>query len=162
MIPSHIPSVLAYPSGHMQFSVALYGYLITQIKKLLGQAIMIVILFGIASSLVHFNYHNYFDVVGSIFFATLLIVGYIALSNSNQQARLPFLMLLISTLLVFYIAVVYDVAFHVWRSYYGLLGLVVAEHYFGAKIEAQYKAKIMATLSCFMVLFVTQKFLRKW
>lgn len=157
MIPSHIPSVLAYPSGHMQFSVSLYGYLITQIKKPLYQTIMIVMLFGIASSLVHFNYHNYFDVVGSIFFAALFIVGYIALSNINQKALLPLLTLLISTLLVFYIAVVYDVTFYVWRSYYGLLGIIVSEHYFGAKVEAMHKAKIMATLSCFIVFVVAQK-----
>jgi undecaprenyl-diphosphatase len=75
---SHLGEGYAFPSGHMQVAIALWGWLAFEVRKLWLSILIILLLMGVGFSLVHFNYHNYSDVVGSAIFGILtLMVFYV-------------------------------------------------------------------------------------
>ncbi|MFC3908811.1 phosphatase PAP2 family protein [Legionella dresdenensis] len=77
----HIPlnptlTGFAFPSGHMQLSTVLYGWLAWQINNRLLRIIIGFLLSGIALGLIHFGYHNLTDVLGGVAFAAIIMAGY--------------------------------------------------------------------------------------
>ncbi len=66
----------AFPSGHMQAATVLYGWLALNIKNAWVRLSIVIILLGVGFSLVHAGYHNHYDVLGGVFFGTLLIFFY--------------------------------------------------------------------------------------
>ena len=53
----------AFPSGHMMSSAVLYGWILLHTQNLFYRTSIIIVLFGIAFSLVHCGYHNYYTPV---------------------------------------------------------------------------------------------------
>jgi undecaprenyl-diphosphatase len=143
----------AFPSGHMQSSVVLYGWLITKTKNIFYQVLIVGLLISIGFSLVHKGYHDYADVLAGIFFGVILIRGFMHLTNHNDKI-ITWILCSISTLLMFYIAKIYTIESHVWMAYYGLIGLVFSEQCFvkHQKDESLY-CKLLATFFCFMSIF---------
>jgi len=59
----------AFPSGHMQSGVVLYGYLMKNTPSLLLKILIVFLLLGVGQSLVYMGYHNYFDVLLWFYFS---------------------------------------------------------------------------------------------
>lgn len=144
-----------FPSGHMQSAVVLYGWLMTKIKQLILKILIIKLLISIGVSLVYFGYHNYLDIFGAIFFGILLIFIYnILLNNINKY--LSFIILSFSSILMLYIAIIHNIAPHLWMAYYGLIGLIITENIFISHkiIKKNINNKILATIICFVSIFI--------
>lgn len=63
-------SGFAFPSGHMQSSVVLYGWLALVYRNPNLRGILLFILMGMGIGLIQKGYHDYIDVGGSIIFGT--------------------------------------------------------------------------------------------
>ncbi|WP_375332690.1 MULTISPECIES: phosphatase PAP2 family protein [unclassified Candidatus Tisiphia] len=123
----------AFPSGHMQSSVVLYGWLMTKTQSRICKILITGLLFGIGMSLVYCDYHNYFDILGAIFFGSLLIAFYTFLASTKKQI-LPPVLLTFTTFLMLYIASIHKVEEHLYMAYYALIGVIFSENIFTKKI----------------------------
>lgn len=154
----------AFPSGHMQSSVVLYGWLLTKTKNIFYQVLIVGLLLSIGFSLVYKGYHDYADVLAGIFFGVILIRGFMHLENHDDK-MVSLILCSLSTLLMFYIAKIYTIEKHVWMAYYGLIGIVLSEQYFiKYQKDESLSCKLLATFFCFIsligikVLFATSAF----
>ncbi|WP_341761141.1 phosphatase PAP2 family protein [Candidatus Tisiphia endosymbiont of Thecophora atra] len=146
----------AFPSGHMQSSVVLYGWLMTKTQSRICKILITGLLFGIGMSLVYFGYHNYFDILGAIFFGSLLIAFYTFLASTKKQI-LPPVLLTFTTFLMLYIASIHKVEEHLYMAYYALIGVIFSENIFTKKITIiNLRSKISATILCFFMLFIVK------
>jgi undecaprenyl-diphosphatase len=153
LLPSLNKSGFAFPSGHMQSSAALYGWLITKLRPVY-KIPLIGLLIGIGLSLIHFGYHSYIDILGALLFGGLLIYLYSFLERNCKQLLHP-IILSFSTFLVVYIAFRNEVENHLWMSYFALIGIIVSERLFGEeKSKKSLKNKVFATVICFTSLFI--------
>lgn len=122
----------AFPSGHMQSGVVLYGWLIINSRNILHKLLMITLLIGIAWSLVYFGYHNYFDILGSILFGSFLVFSYTFIVNVPRKKR-SIILWAVSTFLLLYIASVYQLKHHIWIVYFALISLIFLDHFLAKK-----------------------------
>ncbi len=147
----------AFPSGHMQTAVALYGFLYTFTRNKALKNSLIVLLIMIGASLIYFGYHNLADILGAVFFALILIYCYKYLTIIM---RVPHLFLAITTfasVCLLYIKLIQTIPPHLWMSYYSIFGLLISQYYFGYRREigpATQKSKLLATACCFSLLFL--------
>ncbi len=66
----------SFPSGHMQLSAVFYGWFLLNFKNNFFRFFLIMIISGIAASLILEGYHNIYDMVGGLLFAALTIILY--------------------------------------------------------------------------------------
>jgi hypothetical protein len=144
----------AFPSGHMQTSSVLYGWLAFAFKDTLFRILVALLLIGIALSLVYFGYHNFVDIAGAVFFALLLMLAYYLISTQKPEL-LPWLVLSIASGLMIYIHMIDKIKSPPWMAYYTLVGFMLSEKLFGKKISpANTVNKILSTLLCFGLFFM--------
>ena len=115
----------AFPSGHMQTASVFYLWLLFNINSPITRFGSPIILTGIAYGLMHFQYHNFLDIVGGLIFAQLLIVAYQLLLSAKLQAKLPWILMAYATLLLIYIAYRFAIPTHAWQAYGLLIGLIL-------------------------------------
>lgn len=150
----------AFPSGHMQYAFSLYMWLAIHASKLIIKALATTLLIGIGLGLMYFGYHNIIDVLGAVFFGSLIVILYRALWGLNKEKLLLKLAMVFSTCCVIYIGFMYKIEPHVWKSYYALIGILFSEYHFGQEesmLEAKkesLKFKLLATIICFSALLV--------
>jgi membrane-associated phospholipid phosphatase len=113
----------AFPSGHMQLAAVLYGSLLFYIKNRTLQMLLITLLAGIGFSLVHFGYHTWFDVLGAVFFAGL-ILGFYQILLRQKTPYLAWVNVSLTTLLMIYIAYRNTIPIHAWIAYTALLSFI--------------------------------------
>jgi undecaprenyl-diphosphatase len=149
----------AFPSGHMQTSMALYGFLYTCTKNTVVKIGLISLLMMIGFSLMYFGYHNIYDILGAVFFALLLIFAYKLLRRKTSEYVLLAIIIVFVSMCLLFVKLIYKISPHLWMSYYALLGLVVSEYYFQRQgVDNHLKKKqLVATLLCcsFLVLLNT-------
>ena len=139
----------AFPSGHMQSSIVLYGWLFKSINRLSIQVLIIILLIGIGGGLVHLGYHNYFDVFGAVFAGILLIFTYNWFLKNFKEIILFLILLLFSTLLMAYIGLLYEIKEYSWLAYYSLVGVISSEYCFrNKKTSISNNIKVIATIFC--------------
>ena len=166
LAPSIGKAGFAFPSGHMQSAFVLYGWLMSKTHKMFIRLIMLVILAGIAVSLVHFGFHNYYDILGAIFFGGILLLIYQKLL-SKYEFSLSWSIFFSSTIMIVYIAYVYRIESHLWMAYYGLIGIMFSEKTFSNLKDSNQSflnnkkpttknviSKIVATIFCFGAFFL--------
>lgn len=139
----------AFPSGHMQSSIVLYGWLFIFFKRPLFRVLFITLLVGIGAGLIHFGYHTFFDVLGAIFFGSLLISTYYLLLRSKLRKNLKMIIIWgFATLLVSYISYSTKISDWSWMAYYTLTGMIISELYFRSKniVLNSIQIKIIATI----------------
>ncbi|ARG96347.1 phosphatase PAP2 family protein [Legionella micdadei] len=151
----------AFPSGHMQLVTVLYTWLAFKINQLWLRVIIIALLLGIGLSLIHFDYHDYYDVLAGIFFAALLLISYYFASLKWPQ-NLPWFILGIASFLMIYIHWrTVEILSHTWMAYYALWGLIIAEQIANKKAIASVRShKLLATLLCFASILGVHTFFR--
>lgn len=114
----------AFPSGHMQLATIVYGWLAFNNTNKFLRACICLILVGVGFSLVHFNYHTTIDVLGGVFFASLIIILYAFIKN-KYQSKLPWLLSILATLAIPYIAWQASIPTHAWIAYCAVLALAL-------------------------------------
>lgn len=140
--PSVSQNWFSFPSGHMQLSTVFYGWLtyrlitynrpVSELKNTLGQVnktILLLFLFalltGIGWSLVKAGYHTYDDVIAGAFVGFSLVILYDFLI-SKYPKRTPFLLVVITTMLMVYVSLRYlFIPFHACIAYLLLLVYLV-------------------------------------
>jgi undecaprenyl-diphosphatase len=156
-IPLATGKGFAFPSGHMQSSTVFYGWLITKIQEPIFQTLSVVVLIGIGLSLVYFGYHNFFDLAGGIFCAVLLILFYNLISTQKERFR-QIIIFSFSTILLFYAAIIYQVADHLWLAYYCLIGITLSENFFAEEVKViSLFNKALSTFFCLIIIFTIRK-----
>jgi PAP2 superfamily len=157
----------AFPSGHMQSATTFFGWLALKSRSLIIRILLLVILIGVGFSLVHFHYHNYYDVLAAIFFSVLLIAVYFWVLISKAKSFLGCILIVFSTLLIVYMdSRVQSISAHIWMAYYGLIGFIISEKIFRSIREHTLREKVLNTFLCcgliFLVLYIfsTQAFFR--
>jgi undecaprenyl-diphosphatase len=130
-------------------------------KKIIYKVMIILLIIGIAVSLVNFGYHNYFDIFGAIFFGTILIYIYLFAIKHNA-CYVNYILTILGTFCICYIAFMYKLERHAWMAYYALIGVVASKGIFEKEyILNTLKNKITATIFCFAVIFIMQLLLAK-
>ena len=140
----------AFPSGHMLSATIFFGWLAFRSGSLAIRTLIIVLLTGIGLSLIHFQYHNYYDVLGAIFFALLQMVAYYQLAT-KKNSILRWSTIFVSTILVIYIYLKFrQIVSHIWMAYYALIGFILSEKIFlRVNIPCSVLEKIVRTIICF-------------
>lgn len=143
----------AFPSGHMQLVTVLYGWLALRMKNYGLCAAVAVLLIGIACSLIHFGYHNIYDVLAAVICAFFLI-GLYSFALGKWPKQLPWLLLVLASLLQTYIFLLSgEIAAYVWMAYYALCGLIVAKSIADKQTVVLVKTQqLSATLLCFLAI----------
>lgn len=144
----------AFPSGHMQASWVLYGYLAIKINQPLWRLLIAVLLLGIGYSLVHRGFHNYFDVLGAMFFGTTLLALYGYALAKTKQYITTITLVSAGMLLLFAYVKMQRIEPHLWLAIYALLGFSIAEKICANKITASFIAKTIASIIFFAVLYL--------
>ncbi|NQY43292.1 MAG: phosphatase PAP2 family protein [Legionellales bacterium] len=147
----------AFPSGHMLTSTILYGYSAHQFKNKYYRIIVCILLAGIGISLVHAGYHNYYDILGGIFFAVSLMLIY-EFIKTHYFHLLFFVIMFIANCGILYIKFVYILAAHVWMAYYAILGFIISNKLLRARMDnLRSRDKILSTIICFTSIYLIKK-----
>lgn len=147
----------AFPSGHMQSATTFFGYLAYRINSIVVRILIIAILIGIGISLIHFKYHNCYDVLAAVFFSFLLMFAYNYINKAQLTKRkISWIIIFISTILVAYIWFkTRQISSHIWMSYYALIGFIVAERISPQiNVLASWGQKTARTIICLCMVFV--------
>lgn len=148
---------LIFPSGHMLAPTILYGWIAYKYNNLVFRIITLILLCGIGISLVHFNYHDYFDVIGGVFFALILIIAYNFILENKPQLILGMTLILSTTLIVYLYIKLNNMLPHLWLSYYALIGFSISNKIFNNRISSQtFIHNLISSLVCFLIIFVIQ------
>lgn len=144
----------AFPSGHMQASTVLYGWLAYNFKNYLFRGVIALLLAGIGFSLVYSGYHDYYDVLGGVFFAVITLCGYSFLLQKLRH-NILYLILGSASLLMLYIYSIADqIAPHLWMAYYALIGFSMSFKMLAQNIKPN---KVIASALCFLIVFIVQE-----
>jgi undecaprenyl-diphosphatase len=117
----------ALPSGHMQMATVFYIWWAFFIPGWTYRAIALFILIGVGAGLIHYNYHDGYDVVSGFFVGALFVSGYyyLLIRQSLYFARL---LLGISSILMVCNALLYKVVpLHAWIAYGAIMILILSE-----------------------------------
>ena len=112
----------AFPSGHMQSTIVLYGFLWLNIKNVKIRILLPIIMLAIGISLIYYKYHDLKDILGSAFFSSLILYGSIYLVNKGEKIFILSLFIS-SNLFILIILIKYPMETWVWKSYFSSLGL---------------------------------------
>lgn len=134
-LPPVLGKGFAFPSGHMQSSATLYGFLFCQVvcymsgsvRKVQLGAGLTTLLLGIGWGLVHFDYHNWVDVSAACGVSAFLILfQHMALRKIDFLKKRP--QLISFVFLCIAVPFMIDVAHrtwlptHAWQAFYVLCG----------------------------------------
>jgi hypothetical protein len=125
LLPTVHHAGFAFPSGHMQLATVLYGWLGLHTKKHFLHMLMITLLSGIGFGLVHMGYHTWFDVLGAVFFAGLIIGLYQTLLLQKIK-YFAWINLFITSLAMLYIAYRGTIPSYAWFAFTVLMIFIIA------------------------------------
>lgn len=153
----------AFPSGHMQLATTFFGWLALKFQYTSLRIIIALALVGIGMGLVHFGYHNYYDVSAAVFFAALTICGYYKI-NKDYNNLMPVIMLVVGSLLLIYIGFRFEkMPNHIWMAYYSIVGILLGEKLtVNMQVnDTNWRTKILNTIYCVFGLAVISIFFSK-
>jgi undecaprenyl-diphosphatase len=117
----------AFPSGHMQLATVFYGWLGLHTRHHKLHLLIITLLSGIGFGLVYLGYHTWFDVLGAVFFAGLIIGLYqILLLQKIKFLNMTWTNLSITSLAMLYIAYRYTIPSYAWFAFSTLVICIIA------------------------------------
>ncbi|KTD15973.1 PAP2 superfamily [Legionella lansingensis] len=142
----------AFPSGHMQTTTVLYGWFAYKIPISVLRGLIVILLIGVGFGLIHFGYHNIYDVLGALFFAAL-IIGLYQYLYSRLPKALPYILASLAIILMIYIQLTYHkIPTHAWGAFYSLLGLILADKLFNrGNMPLSFYQKLAGSILCFII-----------
>jgi membrane-associated phospholipid phosphatase len=145
----------AFPSGHMQASVAFYGWLIYSFSSLFLRILLLLLLGSIGWSLVYFSYHNWIDILGAVTFALLTLFSYQRAIDSTVwlKKRPDFMgiaLVALSAVLLTYLSYKLRIPPHTWKVFYGLAGFSLSWIFFHKSVQkkSSWRENFLALCLC--------------
>lgn len=130
----------AFPSGHMSSAFTFYGWLLINSKENLLKIILGTVIIGVGFALIYKDYHNIYDILGSVFFCTILLAAYWQSSKAKQIANRPFIMgyiaAALSGVILWYFDSFETVPNHAWMAFMVLCGFTVSWTVFAASTSS--------------------------
>ncbi|WP_133139777.1 phosphatase PAP2 family protein [Legionella genomosp. 1] len=128
----------AFPSGHMQLSTVFYLWLAWHTPSRPLKLLIAAILSAVGAGLMHYGYHNFYDILGGLLFGGILTTLY-WYSSLKYAVYMPWILALSASLLMLYNKLQYDlIPNHCWLGYYCLLGFILAERVLSRDEHKQY------------------------
>ncbi len=127
-LPPELGNGYAFPSGHMQTSFVLWGWIIYEYRNLKLTRALALLPIGVGCALIYFGYHSPIDIAGAIGFGCTTLLLYYSLSKSRwsyKNPRLPVFTLIPLTLLILVFFPVSQMPPHVWIAEGALNGFVL-------------------------------------
>lgn len=112
----------AFPSGHMQTTFSLWGWLIWEIKRKDFALFGILLITAVGASLLHFQYHNLLDLGGAVGFGALTLLIYKAACTFLPQKNHPYLGTMMAALGLVLIYLTPENLPHMWIAEGALVG----------------------------------------
>lgn len=132
-LPVEIGPGYAFPSGHMQFSTVFYLWLALHQPFCLLRALVAVLLIGIAAGLIHYGYHELYEVLGG-FFAALLLITFYRYALTKFKPHTTWLLLATACILMAYNALVYlTIPSHAFPAFCAVWGFIITEKVFSLR-----------------------------
>jgi len=120
----------AFPSGHMSSAFVFYGWLLINSKDNLLKIILGSVIVGVGFSLVYKEYHNVYDILGSVFFSSIVLATYWHLANMKTISDKPFILGYIAAALssgiIWYYYNIDQVKPHVWMAFMVMAGFAAS------------------------------------
>jgi len=114
----------AFPSGHMQLSTVFYVWLLMQRPLKSLHLLIAILLMGIAAGLIHYDYHNGYDVLGG-FVGGLLLISLYRFTLLKFPEQWPWIIGGTASLLMLYNDWIYQpIPSYAWVSYLTLWGFI--------------------------------------
>ncbi len=146
----------AFPSGHMHTSVAFYGWLMLNTRQSIYHTIIVLLLVFIGMSLIYFGYHNFIDILGAGFFASILLLGYSHFVKLNKFRQF-IVIITLNTILLLYIYFVSEIISSIIIGYYGLTGLTISEYLLKKDLAPKsISQKTFTTIICILLVVVVK------
>ncbi|MCT4635360.1 MAG: phosphatase PAP2 family protein [Rickettsiales bacterium] len=143
------PYGFSFPSGHMQASVILYGWLAYNFKSYFLRSVIIFLLVGIGWSLIYSGFHDHYDVLGAVLFAIIILSVYYFTMQKIQRSIL-YLSIGLASFLMLYIYLVFNqILPHLWLAYYALIGFMISFRMFDQNTQSN---KVIVTMLCFLII----------
>lgn len=145
----------AFPSGHMQSTAVLYGFLWLNIKNSKIRTILPIIIFCVGMSLIYFKYHDLKDILGALFVSSLILYGSNYLINKGEKI-FSLCMFIFNNLFMLIILINYPIHFWIWGAYYASLGLFLSYKFSNYEIKATYRVKTISTAVIILFIFIIE------
>ena len=119
----------AFPSGHMQMVTVFYiwwAYIFPSWRYII---VVITILIGIGAGLIHYGYHDVYDVGGGFIFGVALVYGYCSLRKKNKHFT-AVLFIVATAFMMCNLFLYTTLPIYVCVAYGGIVLLILAERIF--------------------------------
>lgn len=120
---SHLGVGYIFPSGHMHAAAAFYGFIFYKVDNKLVKVLISALIVFIGFSLVHFNFHNWIDVIGAVTFACVEIFLYHVLSKNFGDKTVGAIAIFSSIVMMIFLKMSYKIEYHIWLAFYSMLGM---------------------------------------
>jgi undecaprenyl-diphosphatase len=122
-------SGFAFPSGHMQVSVVLYGWLALVYRNQRLRGILLFLLLGMGIGLIQVGYHDHIDVMGSFIFGATTVYAFAQCtmfpSVQTYPPRLGLKLIPLAGLMVFGIYMRIGMPSHIPKVFAGLIAFAL-------------------------------------
>ena len=130
----------AFPSGHMSSAFTFYGWLLINSKENFLKIILGTVIIGVGFSLIYKDYHDIYDILGSIFFCTILLAIYWYVAKTKLVTNRPFFMGYITAALssgiLWHFNSSETIPNHAWMAFMVLCGFTISWTIFAASTNA--------------------------
>jgi len=111
----------AFPSGHMHSVVSFYGWLAFRYKSWRLNIVIGIIFLGVIFGMLRFEYHEIRDILGALFFGSILLATYNYLLK-NHYKYIHYIISFASAFLVLYIYLIHQhiVITSAWLAFIGV------------------------------------------
>lgn len=123
---AHLGNGYAFPSGHMHASCAFYGYLFYKTPRWSIKMLLLLLLGCLGFSLIHCRFHDLKAVLGAVGFFLLEFAVYYVLSKAYGDVWTGVVATAGAIVCMLLLYHCYQLQFHVWLAFYGLVGLEAA------------------------------------
>lgn len=154
----------AFPSGHMHSSVVFYGWLLLSYKNPLIKLSLAILIASIGFALIYKEYHNIYDIIGSVFFGVFTLLLYKLLSElkmfKSNSFLLGYIMIVISAAMIWYLDIItklpYEVLDYLRMSFITLCGFTASWTIFAKSITKRpaFISAIVGLLCMFGIYYI--------
>ncbi len=112
----------AFPSGHMQTTTVLWGWLLWELKNKAFTAAALFVMGAVAWSMLHLGYHTPVDLFGAVGFGALTLLAYGFACHFLPEKRHPYLGVFMAGIGLFLIYFTPEKLPHMWIAQGALVG----------------------------------------
>ena len=117
--PEFGPDKYALPSGHTQAALAFYGWIAVRYKSKLVTIFSALIVLGVITSLLYFQYHVMADILAALLFGLILMGSYYFCFRKFSSDTMKSIVFIFTSFLIFYIYSIHGhkISNEMWCAY---------------------------------------------